>query len=130
MGLISKHKLWIPKFLAQNGLFITTKKVLSRHDSYLYRPALIVACSFISRHISLLSSLILLQHSSVDCWLFYVTTWLSFVKTKISSSSSSTLLQQSLLCCDILFVVILNFCLDNICLCHNKVSPSSMDLLS
>ena len=73
MGRTSRHNLRIPKFLAQNGSFVTTKKVLSRHGSYLCRSTLVVAYSFLSRHISLLSSLILsrhnftlLRHSSVD----------------------------------------------------------------
>ena len=73
MGRTSRHKLWIPKYLAQNGCFVTTKKVFSGHGSYLCRPALVVACSFLLRHIFMLSSLILsrhnltlLQHSSVD----------------------------------------------------------------
>ena len=73
MGRTSRHKLWIPKFLAQNGPFVATKKVLSRHGSYLCRPALVVAYSFLSRHIFMLSSsilsrhnLTLSQHSSVD----------------------------------------------------------------
>ena len=63
MGRTSKHKLWIPKFLDQNGHFLATKKVLSRHGSYLCRSALIVACSFLSQHIFMLYSFILLRHN-------------------------------------------------------------------
>ena len=63
MGRTSRHKFWIPKYLAQNGRFVATKKVLSRHGSYLCRLALVVACSFLSRHIFMLSSLILLRHN-------------------------------------------------------------------
>ena len=66
MGHTSRHNLRIPKFLAQNGSFVATKKVMSQHGSYLCRSALIVACSFLSRHISLLSFLILSRHSFVD----------------------------------------------------------------
>ena len=32
MGHTSRHKLWIPKFMAQNGHFVVTKKVMSRHN--------------------------------------------------------------------------------------------------
>ena len=73
MGRTSRHKLWILKFMAQNGRFVMTKKVMSRHGSYPYRQALIMAFSFLSRHIFMLSSSIMsrhnltvLQHSSVD----------------------------------------------------------------
>ena len=73
MGRNSRHKLWIPNFLAQNGRFVAIKKVLSRHGSYLYRLSLFVAYSFLSQHIFMLSSSILSrhnfnfsQHSSVD----------------------------------------------------------------
>ena len=59
--------------MAENGCFVAKKKVLSRHGSYLCRLAFVVACSFLSRHIFMLSSLILLlhnltlsRHSSVD----------------------------------------------------------------
>ena len=54
-----KAQIVDPKFLAQNGHFVVTKKVLSRHGSYLCHPALVVACSFLSRHIFMLSSSIL-----------------------------------------------------------------------
>ena len=60
MGCTSRQKLRIPKLLAPNGSFVATKKVLSRHGSYLCRPALVVVCSFLSRHVFMLSSLIML----------------------------------------------------------------------
>ena len=56
MGRTSRHKLWIPKFLTQNGRFVATW-FLS------YCLALVVACSFMSQHIFMLSSLILSQHN-------------------------------------------------------------------
>ena len=63
MGRTSRHKLWILKFMVQNGSFVATKKVLSRHGSYLCRSALVVTYNFLSRHIFMLSSLILSQHN-------------------------------------------------------------------
>ena len=63
MGHTSRYKLWIPKFMAQNGRFVVTKKVLSRHGSYLWPPSLVVDYSFLSQHIFMLSSSILLQYN-------------------------------------------------------------------
>ena len=49
--------------MAKNGHFVVAKKVLSRHGSYLCRLAFAVACSFLSWHIFMLFSLILLRHN-------------------------------------------------------------------
>ena len=66
-----------PKNSGPNGRFVMTKKALLRHGFYLCRPALIVACSFLSRHTFMFSSLImsrhnftLSRHSSVDVFWF------------------------------------------------------------
>ena len=54
----------------------------------------------------------------------------SFVAIEFSASSSSTFLQHSLLCYDILFVVLLNLCQENIFFYRDRVSHSCMLLLS
>ena len=53
---------------------------------------------------------------------------MSFVTTEIPPALQ--LCCKSLLCCDISFVIILNLCHDILFLCHDRVSLSSIDLLS
>ena len=63
MSRTLRHKFWIPKFMAQNGRFVATKKVLSQQGSYICRSALVVACSFLLRRIFMLSSSVMSQHN-------------------------------------------------------------------
>ena len=132
MGCTSRYKLWILKFMAQNGCFVKTKKVLLRHGSYLCSSALIVAYSFLSSYllqfchdiISFCCDIVLLMFSVLCCDMvvFYRDT--NFLIQLFNFVAAVSAMLQHSFCCYSQFMSRLTF------ICRDNVFPNSMDLLS